>query len=107
MECSQPGAIREEEFIAFTEGESVRPAVVEHLAHCSKCSSQVALYQRLERELTRKLYRWDCPSSQTLGEYQLGLLDREHAAVIQEHLRACVLCSTELVALIDFLNPWP
>jgi hypothetical protein len=104
MECSQSGAIRDEELVAFIEGESVRPAVVEHLAHCQKCSSQVALYRQLEQGLTSKLYRWDCPASQTLGEYQLGLLNREQAAAIQAHLRACVLCSSELVTLIDFLD---
>jgi hypothetical protein len=103
MECSEPGAIRDEELVAFLEGERVRPTVIEHLAHCQQCSSQVELYRRLERKLTSKLYRWDCPSNQVLGDYQLGLLDREQALAVRAHLNVCVLCPAELATLVDFL----
>lgn len=107
MECSQPGAIRDEEFIAYLEGENVRPAVVEHLAHCQKCSAQLAAYQRMERTLTRKLYRWDCPSNQLLGEYTLGVLDHGKAVTIRAHLSICVLCTAEMATLTNFLAADP
>lgn len=103
MECSEPGAIRDEELMAFVEGDSVRLAVREHLAHCQQCSSRVMLYRRLERKLTSNLYRWDCPSNQVLGDYHLGLLDREQTASVRAHLNACVLCTAELTSLADFL----
>ena len=107
MECTEPGAIRDEEFIAYVEGEKVRPAVGEHLAHCQACSSQLATYQQLEHRLAYKLYRWDCPPSQILGEFQLGFLDSVFSTAVKTHLRTCVLCSAEMAALTQFLSNDP
>ncbi len=103
MECTKPGAIRDEELLAYLAGENVRPFVVQHLAECQHCSSQMAAYQRVELALTSKLYRWDCPPSQVLGEYQLGLLSKELTAAVKNHLAMCVLCATEVVTLTEFL----
>ncbi len=102
MECTKPGAIRDEELLAYLAGENVRPFVVQHLAECQHCSSQMAAYQRVELALTSKLYRWDCPPSQVLGEYQLGL-SKELTAAVKNHLAMCVLCATEVVTLTEFL----
>jgi hypothetical protein len=103
MECSEPGAIRDEELVAYLAGETVRPVVVEHLAHCQRCSLQLATYQRVELELLSKLYRWDCPPSQVLGEYQIGMLQQGQGVAVKNHLRACVLCTAEVATLTEFL----
>ncbi len=103
MECSEPGAIRDEEILAYLAGEKVRPFVVQHLATCQHCAGQMAAYRRIELTLTSKLYRWDCPPSQVLGEYQLGLLSKELTAAVKNHLGMCVLCAAEVVTLTDFL----
>ncbi len=103
MECSEPGAIRDEEILAHLAGEKVRPFVVQHVATCQSCAAQMAAYQRMELTLTSKLYRWDCPPSQVLGEYQLGMLSRELTAAVNNHLSMCVLCAAEVATLTDFL----
>lgn len=103
MECSEPGLVRDEELLAYLAGERVRPVVQQHLAHCPRCSARLADYRRLELSLLSKLYRWDCPPNQMLGEYQLGLLDAETALVVGLHLQTCVSCSAELSALGEFL----
>ncbi|GAC1371112.1 MAG: hypothetical protein NVSMB44_38420 [Ktedonobacteraceae bacterium] len=103
MECSEPGVIRDEELIAYAEGEKVRPAVKEHLAHCEACSSRLATYQQLEHRLAYKLYRWDCPPSQILGEFQLGLLDTVFSTAVKTHVRSCLRCSADVMALTHFL----
>lgn len=103
MECSEPGAIRDEELLAYIDGVPVRPAVLAHLAHCQYCSSRLATYQRMDRKLIQRLYRWDCPSNQLLGEYQLGLLSNEQVVEIQDHLKRCVLCAAEVAMLTNFL----
>jgi hypothetical protein len=103
MECSEPGTIREEELLAYLAGEIVRPDVQRHLSQCQRCSSQLATYRRLELSLTSKLYRWDCPPNQVLGEYQLGLLSNEIATAVKMHLSSCVLCAAELTMLEQFL----
>jgi hypothetical protein len=103
MECSEPGTIRDEELLAYLAGESVRPGVQQHLAQCQGCSAKLMDYRRMELSLTRKLYRWDCPPDQALGEYQLGLLSHERASAVQLHLSSCVLCAVEISTLSQFL----
>jgi len=103
MECSNPGAIRDEELIAYLEGESVRPAVLQHITHCQYCSSQATLYRQMELKLIRNLYRWDCPPNQVLGDYQFGLLSPQQAAEVGSHLHMCVLCKAEVATLTEFL----
>jgi hypothetical protein len=103
MECSEPGTIRDEELLAYLAGERVRPGVQQHLARCQSCSAKLTDYRRMELSLTRKLYRWDCPPNQVLGEYQLGLLSNERATAVQLHLSSCVLCSVEMATLSQFL----
>jgi len=103
MECSEPGAIRDEELLAYLAGEKVQPFVKQHLAHCQRCTAQLAAYERIERTLTSKLYRFDCPPSQVLGEYQLGLLGKELTAAVNNHLSMCALCAAEVATLTEFL----
>src|SRR5215831_20991480 len=102
MECSEPGNIRDEELLAYLAGEIVRPDVQRHLAQCQRCASQLATYRRMELSLTSKLYRWDCPLNQVLGEYQLGLLSNEIATAVKMHLGSCVLCAAEMAMLEQF-----
>ena len=103
MECSEPGAIRDEELLAYIDGTQVRPAVRAHLARCQRCSAQAATYQRMDRKLIQRLYRWDCPTNQTLGEYQMGLLSSKEATGVQNHLKRCALCAAEVVILANFI----
>jgi hypothetical protein len=109
MECREPGTIRDEELLAYLAGEDVRPAVVHHLAQCQGCTSRLAEYRRIELTLTSKLYRWDCPPNQILGEYQLGLLSGNLATAVKIHLGQCVLCAAEVATLTEFLanDPMP
>jgi anti-sigma factor RsiW len=107
MECSQPGAVREEELLAYLAGEQVRPVVAQHLATCQYCASRLESYRRLELTLTSTLYRWDCPPSQVLGEYQLGLLSAEMGTAVRMHLGMCVHCAAELATLNEFLSSEP
>jgi len=57
----------------------------------------------MELSLTSKLYRWDCPPNQVLGEYQLGLLSNDRATAVKTHLSSCVLCAVEIATLTQFL----
>ncbi len=103
MECSEPGTIRDEELLAYLAGDIVRPTVQQHLAQCQSCSAKLANFRRVERSLTLKLYRWNCPPNQELGEYWLGLLDTERAMAVKMHLSSCILCSAEVATLSQFL----
>lgn len=56
-----------------------------------------------ERELRRALYRFDCPDAQTLGEYQLDLLDAAERTHVAAHAVDCDECRDELQTLRAFL----
>jgi hypothetical protein len=64
---------------------------------------QLATYRRVELELLSKLYRWDCPPNQVLGEYQMGMLSQGRVGAVKNHLRMCVLCAAEVATLTEFL----
>jgi hypothetical protein len=53
----------------------------------------------LERALSARLYRFDCPSAHTLGEFYLGVLEATCARTVDEHLRTCLACCAELRSL--------
>lgn len=56
-----------------------------------------------ERGLRRSLFRFDCPDAQTLGDYQLELLEPAERVRIAAHARDCDACSEELQTLRGFL----
>ena len=58
----------------------------------------------MEAELTRALYRFDCPSPHTLGEYELDVLGAEERTRIAAHVMSCDECRDELVTLREFLR---
>ncbi len=103
MECLEPGAIHDEELFAYLAGEKVRPLVKQHLTTCQYCANRLAEYRRLELTVSSKLFRWDCPPTQVLGEYELGMLSKELSAAVQNHLNICVLCAAEVASLTGFL----
>jgi len=107
MECSEPGALRDEELVAYLAGETVRPAVVQHLAHCQRCALQLATYRHIELDMLSKLYRWDCPPNQVLGEFQMGMLLQVQASAVKNHLNRCLLCTAEVATLTEFLAHEP
>lgn len=103
MECLEPGAVHDEELFAYLAGEKVRPLVERHLTTCQYCANRLAEYRRLELTLSSKLFRWDCPPTQVLGEYESGMLSKELGAAVQNHLSICVLCAAEVASLTGFL----
>ena len=50
------------------------------------------------------LYRFDCPSPLTIGEYVMGLLDEPACTDVALHTRDCGLCDVELGASRVFLT---
>jgi len=54
--------------------------------------------------LHQALYRFDCPSAHTLGEYQLGLLPVEQQTALAAHAVDCDACRAELTTLRNFLQ---
>src|SRR5438552_18889055 len=96
---SHPAA---EELMAYGDGEALA-FVVAHIEGCATCTTQVSSYARIQGQLRRTLFRFDCPDAHTLGEYQLDLLEPEHRRTIAAHAGDCDACSGELQTLRSYL----
>jgi hypothetical protein len=88
--------------MAYGDGEALA-SVAAHVSACSTCTEQVGSYARIQVELRRTLFRFDCPDAHTLGEYQLDLLEPEHRRGVATHAADCDACSVELQTLRSYL----
>ena len=106
MECSHPPRLTPDQLSAALSGEA-EPDVYAHLALCAGCAARLATARGIEDGLTRRLFRWDCPTPQRLGEYHLGMADQAEVAAITQHLERCPHCAEELAHLGAFLATEP
>lgn len=60
--------------------------------------------ERFGRRLTQVLHRFDCPSSLTIGEYQVDLLPPDDRTRVAQHLLECPHCAAELQTLRSFMS---
>lgn len=61
------------------------------------------LYQ-LQNSLTARMYRFNCPEPEVLGEYHLGMLAARQEWSVARHLEDCPHCTRELAELAEFLQ---
>jgi hypothetical protein len=59
---------------------------------------------KFETNLKSTLYRITCPDSLELGDYYLGLLPKNKATEIRQHLDECPHCTRELNLLESYLK---
>ena len=96
------GAVTPEDLIAFADDEAPGPigeAIRADLALRAAADS----YAQDQRRLQERLYRFDCPSPQLLGEYDLGLLAPAERTRVAAHVVACPRCTAEVRMLRDFM----
>lgn len=103
MECIFPPALTEQELSAALDGEA-GSAVQQHLAQCPYCAGRLEAARRLEQRLKIILYRFDCPPSQQLVDYDAGLIDPASAQRLRQHIATCARCGDELRRLQVFLD---
>ena len=103
MSGANHGAITfAEELIAFVDGEAPAP-VGEAIRSDPTLRTAADGYARTQRHLQERLYRFECPSPQLLGEYDLGLLAPAERTRIVAHVVACPRCAAELRMFGGFL----
>lgn len=57
-----------------------------------------------EKILRQALFRADCPSTLTLGEWQFGMVASEQAYLIQSHVAGCPHCGAEVADIQSAMN---
>lgn len=103
MACTLPPELDNATLLAHLDGEA-DPEVAVHLEECSHCQARAQRLVALQGRLTAALYRVTCPSLMELGEYHLGMLGREQAAAVDQHLAECPHCSREVAQLKGYLG---
>jgi hypothetical protein len=106
VDCVRPGAVTAEDIVAYVDGEA--PArVVDHLRGCPVCQAEASRAAQTQRRLRHALYRFDCPSPQTLGDYALTVLEPDAQRQAAAHIMQCPRCTEELQTLRSFLSVEP
>lgn len=106
MKCSFPPPLTDDQLTDALDGVADR-AVDDHLAGCAYCSTRLAQARQAELVFHARLHRFDCPTPQQLGDYQLKLLGRADVGAIARHLKECVRCNNELEELLVYLGMDP
>lgn len=84
-----------DQLLAYVDGDTNAP-ISAHLARCGECHRITVVYALTQRQLREALYRFDCPSAHTLGEYALDLLIDPQRHQIAQHALECSECADEL-----------
>ncbi len=101
-ERANSGAITPEDLIAFVDDEA--PGHIGEAIRADPASRAAAdSYAQSQRRLRERLYRFDCPSPQLLGEYDLGLLAPSERTRVAAHVVDCPRCTAEMRMLRDFM----
>jgi hypothetical protein len=95
-----------DDLMAILDGDAARE-IADHVRECGICSDQVAQYATAQGQLRQALYRFDCPSAQALGEYQLDLLEPVARTNVAAHTLECEECRVDLAELRHFLATDP
>src|SRR5438128_6726342 len=102
MKCNHPPPLTPDQLSDAIDG-SADEAVRAHLADCPSCAARLADARLAEERLRARLFRWDCPTSQQLGDYEQGRLAAPEAATVASHVEQCVRCTQELAELRAFM----
>lgn len=103
MECRHPPPLTDEQLMATPDGDA-GSQVSEHLADCASCRARLEHIRQVEQSLISRLYRWDCPASQQLGDYYFGLAGATDVATLAQHVELCAPCSAEIELLRTFMS---
>jgi hypothetical protein len=111
--CSYPPAITEEELSFALDGDYealIRSNPIRDVKACASCvarnpESCIVRWQiafQFEQQLKSNLYRFDCPTPETMRSYVGQALTKDQQRGIESHLLHCVLCRTEVAHLRPF-----
>jgi hypothetical protein len=102
MACISPPGPSDTDLLAYLDGE-LDDQVAAHLEQCPHCRARAQDLADLQGQLTKRLYRFDCPSPAELGEHLFGLVPSDRAEAVADHISACPHCAGEVAQLEGYL----
>lgn len=94
------------QLIAYLDGEA-SPEIVIQVEQSGFYQERLKQLAETQEALQDRLYRFDCPSSQELGDFHLDYLTSREKAKIRKHLASCPNCTAELEQLRAFQGTSP
>lgn len=91
------------DLLAYLDGD-IDPEAAAQIERSPEDLERAKVLDRLQGRLTSRLYRLECPRSEILGEYHMGLLDQAQAIAVARHLQECPHCTRETDQLRDYLG---
>lgn len=99
--CAFPPELDDKQLLSYLDG-NADEATISHLKGCAHCRERAQALDRLQKRLTSRLYRLNCPSPIELGEYHLRMLLASQMLLIAQHVRECPHCAREIAELEKF-----
>ena len=100
--CAFPPELDEVTLWLYLDGEADEKTR-QHIERCTHCRERAETIDLLQKQLTGKLYRFDCPSPMQLAEANSKKLSDTERLVIEQHVRQCPHCAREVAQFRDFL----
>ncbi|MBN1579577.1 MAG: hypothetical protein JXA89_02655 [Anaerolineae bacterium] len=104
MNCIAPGEIQEGDLLAYIEGNASQ-SIKDHIARCPFCAGEAEALAQSDFALAAALYRADCPDTETLLQYQVGILPVHERRQIVQHIQKCPFCAKEVQRLSALDEP--
>ena len=102
MANPETSGITPEAILAYLDGADL-PHVAAYLRTSPEGAMLAAEYATVAGNLTRALYRHECPPTQHLGDYALALLPASDRFAVAAHVDSCPHCAGELAQIRAFL----
>lgn len=102
--CVYPPELDDKQLLAYLDDRESNQDIARHLEKCAYCREKVAALDRLQKRMTRQLYRINCPAPIELGEYHLRMLPASQMLLIRRHLQECPHCAREVSQLEQYLS---
>jgi len=104
LKCIEPDQVNEADYLAVIENDD-RPEFTRHLKNCLYCQAELTTYRDWDSRLHRDFAfitspaRALCAETQRLGELILGLLSPVESKKLEDHIKICSFCATEIADL--------
>jgi hypothetical protein len=102
MDCIFASPLTDEQISLLLDGVSDED-LRSHINQCPACHRHFQEARQVETMLRKQLLRGDCPTSQKLADFQMGLLEKLEQMNVAKHLETCSTCREELRILSDFM----
>jgi hypothetical protein len=104
LTCIDPRALKEGQLQAYAVDPTMSdPAVVQHVHNCPACQTEVNAMRAVSAQISDRLYRYDCLSTEVIIGLAAGILPQGERAAAEEHVRNCARCAEEVALTTDAL----